>query len=678
MKIKEITLENFRHFYGKQEIVFSIDEKKNLTLILAKNNAGKTTLAQSIIWCLYGKTSLNEPKAILNKDIKSKMKPGDTRKVSVTLNIIHKGNTYIIRREQEFKQFTTRFEEMESKQRIMTFDENNVLVELKNKNVNEILPESLSRFFIFDGERMLHLGSNDSVHRSNLKKDIRTILGLDIVEEAINHLGGQNHLTGVMLSLQNQIESYNDIEMEKLKDEIDRLIANINEKEEQINQYKEVLSENESEYARINTFLEENKQISQKQVERQELEDKVSNLKDRKDKIKSQILRKFSTSFSYLLLQKFFDENIKFLSNSSDLGEAAPDVTSRTIDYLLDKKECICGLTFEENDEVYNRLLQRKKLYPPESIGTTIKSHLALIQKQAKENEDIKEELKELIKDYFEVDSEIYTNKTKIESISRSISESSEEKVREAEQRYQVLKKDIDYIKGNIFKLNAEIDSNKGELKNKEGELDKLSNKSEKNRKIKYYKTVTEEVLKHLKQAYKNQEKEVLKQLQNEVQKVYSKINRGKGEIRINEKYFDFEIYTENNGQLIKDNSKGQGLTTVAAFAFVCGITKLVRDQKLSGDLHIENEPYPLIIDAPFSVMDTDYMKKISNILPQYAEQIVILVKDDNYNIVKQVFNDMGIIGKEYLLELERNEDGSENQLKTSIKTFSKVGDLNV
>ena len=57
MLLQKIILKNFRQFYGQQEIVFSSDTDKNVTLIHAENGVGKTTLLNAVLWCFYEKTS---------------------------------------------------------------------------------------------------------------------------------------------------------------------------------------------------------------------------------------------------------------------------------------------------------------------------------------------------------------------------------------------------------------------------------------------------------------------------------------------------------------------------------------------------------------------------------------------------------------------------------------------
>ncbi|CAH1222931.1 hypothetical protein PAECIP111892_05239 [Paenibacillus auburnensis] len=667
MKIQKIRLENFRQYLGEQTIEFSTDETKNLTLCLAKNNGGKTTLAQSIIWCLYGVTNLNEPKEILNKSIKLSMREGSSIKVAVTLEIIHRSELYIIRREKNYQKTNTRLIEDDSELTILTYDNNNVLIDVSGKDINDILPRSLSRFFIFDGERMLHLGTNNAIQKEELEKDIRTILGLDVLEEAISHLGGKNNTGGVLLCLNKKFDNSNDSEMENTNNEINEINAEIDQLDEQIEESTSLQSQKELDKIKLSEFLEQNKHIKEKQLDRNRLELELNGLIDRKEKEKKQLLRKFSGNLPYLLLQKLFDKSISFVADSSELEEAAPDVTSLTINYILDKKECICGTTFLEKDSIYNKLESNKKYYPPESIGTTTKRYLDVVRGIARTNEDTKSEIQQMYGDYLEVDSDIHDIKVKLDAISRDIQESSEEKVKEAEEQYQAIKQELKELNDRLTELNT---AKKFQLQSQlelQEKLEELSNRSEQNKKIIRYREVAKEVLNHLKQSYDKEKDKVRDELQKEVQKVYATINRGNGKIKINEK-FDFELYTESHGQLVKDNSKGQGLSTVSAFSFVCGITKLVREKKMNEEINYGNEPYPLIIDAPYSVMDTDYIEKVSQVLPAYAEQLIILVKDDNFNTAKSIFEDMGVIGKEYHIELERNSDGTENQFVTKIQ----------
>lgn len=55
MKIKEIELNNFRIYNGKNTIDLTTSNNRNIVIVSGDNGFGKTTFLMSIVWCLYGK-----------------------------------------------------------------------------------------------------------------------------------------------------------------------------------------------------------------------------------------------------------------------------------------------------------------------------------------------------------------------------------------------------------------------------------------------------------------------------------------------------------------------------------------------------------------------------------------------------------------------------------------------
>lgn len=55
MIIREIELNNFRIYKGKNKIELFPDGNRNLIIVSGNNGFGKTTFLMSLVWCLYGK-----------------------------------------------------------------------------------------------------------------------------------------------------------------------------------------------------------------------------------------------------------------------------------------------------------------------------------------------------------------------------------------------------------------------------------------------------------------------------------------------------------------------------------------------------------------------------------------------------------------------------------------------
>ena len=101
MLLKSIKLENFRQFVNEQ-IDFSTDLQKNVTLIIGDNGTGKTTFAQAFFWCLYGTTDFNDS-IMLNRHAAMRMTPDEQVEVRVTLRLTHGEADYEIIRKQKYQ-----------------------------------------------------------------------------------------------------------------------------------------------------------------------------------------------------------------------------------------------------------------------------------------------------------------------------------------------------------------------------------------------------------------------------------------------------------------------------------------------------------------------------------------------------------------------------------------------
>ena len=63
------------------------------------------------------------------------------------------------------------------------------------------------------------------------------------------------------------------------------------------------------------------------------------------------------------------------------------------------------------------------------------------------------------------------------------------------------------------------------------------------------------------------------------------------------------------------------------------------------------SEPYPLVMDAPFSNADETHTTNISKVLPEVAEQVIMFVMQKDWNYAERVMNDR--VGCRYRLEKE-------------------------
>jgi DNA sulfur modification protein DndD len=156
MKIRNITLTNFRTFYDSTKIIFSNESKKPATIFIGENGAGKTTILNAIYWAFTGHFTeqFEEPDNLINKDAFSE----GVRKCSVTIEF-----------DNEFSNSEDRYiliREIQSGKRVGNIS----LLKINKQGAHEgisddmaeivierFIPKKLANWFIFDGEAMRHM-----------------------------------------------------------------------------------------------------------------------------------------------------------------------------------------------------------------------------------------------------------------------------------------------------------------------------------------------------------------------------------------------------------------------------------------------------------------------------------------------------------------------------------------
>lgn len=84
MTIREIELDNFRIYKGKNRIELFPDGNRNLVIVSGNNGFGKTTFLMSLVWCLYGK-NMGKVDELYRKEIAKKEVIASTSETVSTL-----------------------------------------------------------------------------------------------------------------------------------------------------------------------------------------------------------------------------------------------------------------------------------------------------------------------------------------------------------------------------------------------------------------------------------------------------------------------------------------------------------------------------------------------------------------------------------------------------------------
>lgn len=188
LTLRRITLENFGPFKGTQTIDFPADP--GVVVVYGENMRGKTTLLNAIRYAFFGYvTGRGAHQVDLSKVGNWEAAAEGTHGFKVILGFDYSGASYELTRNCKLRQgVTTPSSSLDFVQETLLRRGSDVLgPEQRDQALAEILPEAVSRFFLFDGELLQQyeeLLREESTMGRQIKEAIERILGLPVLTNA--------------------------------------------------------------------------------------------------------------------------------------------------------------------------------------------------------------------------------------------------------------------------------------------------------------------------------------------------------------------------------------------------------------------------------------------------------------------------------------------------------------
>lgn len=642
MLLKSIKLKDFRQFNGVQEIQFSVDKQKNVTIIIGQNGAGKTTFAQAFKWCFYGKTILDG--ILLSQELQDKMYPGDEEYVEVAVELIHNDMEYTIKRRAKYKKnaanqvnsvgqtdFSITYKEKDGN----TVPISQMETELKMK---EILPEELFEYFFFDGEHVQNMSKEitNQTKSRDIADAVKSLLGLKAEAKALEHLNkGRYSVIG------SYIESYNgdaDSEIKRLGTEIGDLTERIDEINKKLETINAAINSDEEKIKELDIRIAKNAKGSELAAQRKELEKSLKELELARVDKTSRFLKSFNSYAPRYFATKLMQDSLIELKNADKLDTGIPDVTAATIDFLFSKKKCICGQPLEVGDAHYNALYKLLDSIPPKSLGSLIREFTASCEEKTHAVEMFKDEFEDKFKFLRGYENTKDEKERQLSIISDQLKDVEDVSKLEAERGN--FKRNLNTMAQERDELNQEKGVKENNKRLDEQRVHELSAGNQKNAEIELYKTYAMYVHDMLKDYYDKKEKETREELAKSIDEIFKQIYNGGFSLSLDSKYnIEVTPYLQP--------STGQSMAII--LAFIAGVIKMAKNKNQQDGIFNTTEAYPLVMDAPLSTFDKERTGTVCDVLPKIAEQAIILINDKDGDLAEE--NLSAKIGGKYHLE---------------------------
>lgn len=653
MIFKSIRLKNFRQY--KEDIIFDFSQpengKNNISLLIAANGVGKTTLLQAFRYCFYGKSSnylnLPKPDELVNNTLVEDLRDLDEATMFVEVSFLHEDISYVARREKVFIKSKSLLKE--------TNDESFSLSQLvekagykpfketdANDKIRSILPEGLSQVFMFDGERM-ERNISDRAFSHELKESILGILDIKKYDKLIDILGYPGKSTSVIGMLSNR-KTTNNMEDQKIKNQYEQLqtqevtikqeIDEINGKIDEINQKIQISKEQQE-------AISQNKERARR---RNIIDDKIKD----EEKMLNSLAREYIKESKHALLYKLLLLNKSKYDDFINLGRKHDHFYSylhvNTIQDIQEKGICVCGSPVSPHSAEYDRLEELKKnALPIESA-----QHLNLIDQKFKQSIEFKDVMQKLLI----IKNDIKTAKKNIRDWIDDSHKLTQEISRIEKQLGLQNQIEIEELIETKMGLATTLGDKEGKLrlcedgiKRLQKKMDVIDKNSQYNQKINKVINIVQDIKSKLEQIKDSKDSTARSILSSKFNESLSKTIHGSYDVTIDSKYQVRIIDKGNNKDVTTALSTGQNVVISLSF-----MSALISTAKQLSTRINNNEKYGVIMDAALSNLDEVHIERLCRHTINNIDQLVFLsfkrqLRDEMYQGIKDN------IGKAYVVD---------------------------
>lgn len=637
MFISNITLNDYRIYHGKQELNFPRVQNKNVFVISGNNGFGKTTLLNSLVWCLYGKQMIDvddkfkaeiyeaggyRKYAASNLNKLSRVNGKESYSVSITLTDISIPSLVC-----ESVKVTRSFNisnERDSIEILIDGMENELTREVGQELFisDFILPKEIAKFFFFDAEKIVSLAEIKSIEdKRKLSTAYSEVLGIKKYEDL------KTNLEDLRIRLRKEAPSNKEKDRyEELQHEINRAKNLVEEYHHQIRvlseekDAKKIISEQYQE-----KLIREGNSITLPELSR--LKKEKARLIEENGALNSR-LKDMLELAPFAIAGKLLEDARQQMLAEEEIGKKAfkPEIIKTNAKKI--KTEFIKAASdlklSRSAIETLSSLIEEsaRKNFGLKKEGKSAKVLLAFTDDEKNEFEalynNVKYSFSVLFKDLTERNRK---NKIALNKVIRKLSDAETKEndllIREIRTQKDEVDNRIADIDQRIIKLSVDIEMLNRDVASKASVSASLGKKIELHDLDKAKDITAERLINELSDFILNLKSEKKTSLETRIKTELNSLMHKKGfigkvEVEIIEDLIDIHLYDKKKGIIAKETlSKGEQQLYATAL-----LKSLVDESNIS---------FPVFIDSPLQKFDKKHSKNIiADFYPAISEQVVL------------------------------------------------------
>lgn len=628
MIIERVEIENFGPYYGTQSIDLGSGASP-LVVVHGANMSGKTSLLNAVRWCLYGVAKDRAGRAIptrllINDDAYEE----GQRRVSVRLRIRAGANgqeaEYTLRRQRQPKAGIGAPDSDDEFDEILDIDRGGVVLSPTDfaDQVTALIPEDISRFFLFDGEL---LNEYETLVREGgereadaVKESIEMILGLPATTK------GRDDLRDLKAELTKRLrrEAAKDKKAEAAGEELERLSARKAQLDRDHEDVQGQIREARAGLLRLDESLKRYEESREDAGRKEELEKRLLDLKKRKESLFEQRRGLNTVLWRDVLAPRLKRETVRLdkewarrAQSQQQLHQAQRKLAELT--RSIDEGICpACGQEIEQAVKAKTRaeiaeLKERAEKLAAETDVERLQVLQGVLSKLREVAPAGKAEAVKVLEDDIDgTNIDIYKTEQEIKKVERRLGSIDTAELREYDLQAKKLRSHLGVLESNLRAIVVDLEQNavdtekcRRTILDHEGPV--------------YKRLQTEmDLIEGLENLFERAVDRLTDELRVEVEKQASEIFR---ELTTDKSYSGLQINERYGLTILKEG--GEALNVRSA-----GAEQVVALSLLGALNRLATKRGPVIMDTPFGRLDPKHRANILRFVPRMADQVVLLV----------------------------------------------------
>ncbi len=669
MKLASLGLENFRQFYGRQELHFAAgDGDQNVTVVHGYNGSGKTALLNAFVWCMYGETTgdLEAPERLENERAIAEAGVGDSVDVVVRLTFDHQDTPYIIERKRtSIKEAGNRLVDgavelkMWSKSAGGEISTVGLNADERQLLVRQWLPPSLYPFFFFNGERVERLASPAAY--DEVESGVKTLLDVTIFERSVDHLGRV-----VETALARELRSHSDSELAEALDQqtaLETRRRSLMEEVEEKHAEIKALDVEIDEYERKQSAIASLTALTER---RKTLRAELESLEGEEGRIVRDLRRRLSKDGYLAFAEPVFVVAATVVDEARERGEIPAKIKPQFVDDLMDEAQCICGRPLVEGTSEWEALVKWRAATGLAELEETISQTAAMLGPLRQRGGGFCADVDRLQAERSRVLSGRRDTQKALAIVDQEIGDQKGEDAASLAARLGVLRRDLATRQSEKLLAERDLRLVEEEQQDLRERLKKLHAQGDRAQLLKRQTEAVQRVGDALQRVLDIRKDTARRVLDEQI-----------GEIWRDAALKDYRASVSDNYRLVLTKKVGgieqpvlgasTGEKQVLALSFVASLVRALEENAQDPEAWrhfglVLGGVFPLVMDSPFGSLEDYYREKIAQWVPKLAHQVVVLVSSTQWRDEAERAL-AGRIGRSYILELHTTKENATRKL---------------